>query len=341
MKTLYIITLEQIEQRYTAQWYKYFKKEFGKNFNVKYIDGLDMPDKIENGKFLDINGTNMWKGYQIYEMATLFAENKIKEGDRFFFADGWHPGATSLKYMIQLNEFKNVKMFGYLHAGSWDPYDFISQKGLSLWASNNELGWIKAFDNVFVATKFHKKLIENYFINVIKQGKIKVVGFPMDWDKEIKKHIKNKNVKKENIIVFPHRIDKEKQPKVFDELAKIMPKYKFIKTLEVTKNKKEYYKLLQKAKVVFSANLQETFGIGTVEAMCLGCVPVVPNRLSYKELYNRQFKYVDINDAVIKIYTAINSYDNKYYNRILNNNINKIKQQSLESVEKMSEVMNK
>ena len=43
--------------------------------------------------------------------------------------------------------------------------------------------------------------------------------------------------------------------------------------------------MLGKAKIVFSANLQETLGIGCYEALCAGAVPLVPNRLSYEEMY--------------------------------------------------------
>ena len=63
----------------------------------------------------------------------------------------------------------------------------------------------------------------------------------MDWNKEIESRVNTDTIIKENLIVFPHRLDKEKCPEVFDSLAKQLPEYKFVKTLEVTKNKKEYY----------------------------------------------------------------------------------------------------
>jgi len=349
-KNLYILTLEPLEQRYTKQWHKYFKKEFSKSFNVKYIDGIIGSDKIKKGKFLDINKTNIWKAEQVIKIANLFNENKIKKGDIFFIADGWHYGITALKYMSQLNDIP-IKIFAYWHAATWDDNDFITQAGLRSWAPLNEAGWLCACDGHFVATQYHKDMIVDYFNeNEMFDGEIKlymkdlskkihVVGFPMDWEKEINGLISKKKVEKEDIVVFPHRLDKEKCPEVFDELASLMPEYKFIKTLEVTKNKKEYYELLKKAKIIFSASAQETFGIGTVEAMCLGALPVVTNKLSYLELYNGCFRYTDIDDAKRLIHFFMKNYDNKKLQQKARINIKHIKEDSLDSINKMAKVI--
>jgi hypothetical protein len=42
---------------------------------------------------------------------------------------------------------------------------------------------------------------------------------------------------------------------------------------------------------VFSANLQETLGISCYEGALVGAIPMVPDRLSYTEMYKDQFKY--------------------------------------------------
>ena len=53
----------------------------------------------------------------------------------------------------------------------------------------------------------------------------------------------------------------------------------------------EYYRLLASSKIVFSANLQETLGISCYEGALVDAIPMVPDRLSYREMYNEQFKY--------------------------------------------------
>ena len=109
--------------------------------------------------------------------------------------------------------------------------------------------------------------------------------------------------------------------------------------MEVTNNKKEYYELLSKAKIVFSASKQETFGIGTVEAMMLGAMPVVPNKLSYIELYDSLFRYENLSEAKDKIRTFMRFFGSSRFRLIRKKNIEQIRKQSLNSVDKMAMVM--
>jgi hypothetical protein len=50
--------------------------------------------------------------------------------------------------------------------------------------------------------------------------------------------------------------------------------------------KEEYHTLLGESKMVFSANLQETLGISCYEGAVVGAIPLVPDRLSYTEMYD-------------------------------------------------------
>ena len=49
--------------------------------------------------------------------------------------------------------------------------------------------------------------------------------------------------------------------------------------------------LLMRSKVVFSANTQETLGIGCYEGTLVGALPNGTDRLSYSEMYLNDFKY--------------------------------------------------
>ena len=70
-----------------------------------------------------------------------------------------------------------------------------------------------------------------------------------------------------------------------------MPEYKFIVCQEHNFTKDEYHDLLERSKMVFSANIQETLGISCYEGALAGAIPMVPDRLSYKEMYSEEFKY--------------------------------------------------
>ena len=361
-RKLYIITLEPIEQRYTKQWYETWEKKFSKWFNVQYIDGdfvltadgnVINTKKIEKGKFLDINYTNKWKATQVNMMSKLFINNEVKDDDVFLFMDGWHFGVIALKYMLDLNNIK-AKMFAYWHAGTWDEHDFLTQKGLREWAKGFEESCFKVLNGSFVATNYHNELIKDYFFPKMENydndeyidyenafdNNVHVVGMPIDWMKEVKGKWRCYKGGY-NIVVFPNRLDKEKQPEVFDKLSKQMPKYSFIKTMvhNRSKTRTEYYSLLSVAKVVFSSSLQETFGIAMVEALMFNCIPIVPDKLSYSELYHPMFKYNDLKDAKNKIKFFVDCYKNKDVQLRLKENQQRIIKQSNESWEKMAKIM--
>jgi hypothetical protein len=100
-----------------------------------------------------------------------------------------------------------------------------------------------------------------------------------------------KNMPKRDLILFPHRIAPEKQVDIFRDLATHLPQYEFIVCQDTQLDKHEYHKLLGRAKIVFSANLQETLGISCYEGALVDAIPMVPDRLSYTEMYYDTFKY--------------------------------------------------
>jgi hypothetical protein len=101
--------------------------------------------------------------------------------------------------------------------------------------------------------------------------------------------------KKENIIVFPHRIAPEKRLDLFQRLAKHpdLQHYQFCVAMEMNLSKTEYHELLQRARFAVSFADQETLGISMYESACAGACPLVPNRLSYTEMYTPMFKRAD------------------------------------------------
>ena len=284
---IYLIDLEYVETRYTAQW----KTEFpallkGEGFNVSVIDG---PDDIAScttpGAFLNFSGTNIYKSEQVRKISELFTENKIQDGDHFIFADAWHPGVINLKYMSELLGV-DVSIHGLWHAGSYDSHDFLGRIiGDAEWVRSAEKSFYHCYDYNWFASDFHIKL----FAETFSSERSYRTGWPMEYlDNEIKKE--HFGIK-ENLILFPHRVAPEKQVDIFRQLSEELPEYEFIVCQERELSKKEYHDLLNRSKIVFSANLQETLGIGCYEALCAGSIPLVPDRLSYTEMYSDLFKY--------------------------------------------------
>jgi hypothetical protein len=150
-------------------------------------------------------------------------------------------------------------------------------------------------------------------------GKIVRTGWPMEYLADELAPYANKE--KRDLIVFPHRVASEKQVDIFKALAHQLPQYDFVVCQEQKLSKDEYHNLLSEAKIVFSANLQETLGISCYEGALLGAIPMVPDRLSYKEMYMYHFKYPSEWTASYADY-EVHSYDlcNKIIHYIENYN---------------------
>ena len=307
MTTVYLVDLEPVETRYTAQWKTHLPAILQKKgHNVNIISGpTDIPTATTPGAFLNFGGTNIYKARQVEEMGRLFCSGVIRPGDHFIFTDAWHPGIINLKYMSELLQIP-VTTHGLWHAGSYDPQDFLGRLvGKKKWVRNAEKSFYYAFDHNYFATEFHVKLFidellhdgypsenawyEEDFAERYDDGKMVRTGWPMEYmDETLNLY---KGMPKRDLILFPHRIAPEKQVEIFRDLKEQLPQYEFVVCQDQQLTKNEYHNLLGESKIVFSANLQETLGISCYEGAIVDAIPMVPDRLSYTEMYYEGFKY--------------------------------------------------
>jgi len=309
MKTIYLVDLEAVETRYTAQWKEHVPKIVKKQgHQVHVISGPeDIPSATTPGAFLNFGGTNIYKSRQVEEIARLFTTGAINPNDHFVFYDAWHPGIINLKYMSSLLKIP-VKIHALWHAGSYDPADFLGRLiGNAPWVRHAEKSFFHAIDHNYFATDFH---IEMFMRNLLNDGMetenpwfeedvgeakagerpwIVRSGWPMEYLDDILTPYKG--MPKRDLILFPHRIAPEKQVEIFRDLKEQLPQYEFVVCQDQFLTKNEYHNLLGEAKIVFSANLQETLGISCYEGAIIDAIPMVPDRLSYSEMYFEGFKY--------------------------------------------------
>lgn len=330
MANIYVVDIEPIETRYTAQWQKSVPALLrSKGHNVSIISGpSDIPAATTPGAFLNFGGTNVYKAAQVEKMGRLFCDGAIKPGDHFIFTDAWNPGVINLKYMSELLGIP-VVIHGLHHAGSWDRHDFLGRLlGGAQWVRAAEESFFHAYDHNYFATDFHIDMFSQTHAPVdasevwIKYhtGRNKIVrtGWPMEYMQEL---LGGEVHSKRDLIVFPHRIAPEKQVEIFRDLATQMPQYEFVVCQDQQLTKHQYHDLLKQAKMVFSCSLQETLGISPYEGALVGAMPLVPNRLSYSEMYADEFMYpsqwtadwagyLEHQDELIaRITTAMNDYD--------------------------------
>jgi glycosyltransferase involved in cell wall biosynthesis len=308
MSNVFLVDLESVETRYTGQWKTHIPELLKKaGHNVQVIDGpTDIPAATTPGAFLNFGGTNIYKSAQVEKIGRLFCDGRISAGDHFLFTDAWHPGIINLKYMSELLGIP-VKIHALWHAGSYDPHDFLGRLiGNAPWVRHAEKSFYFAINYNYFATNFHIELFIRNLLNdsVMENpwleedlddallGKdIHTVrtGWPMEYmEKTLAPY---KDIPKRNLILFPHRIAPEKQVDIFRDIAKHLPQYEFVVCQDQQLTKHEYHTLLGESKIVFSCSLQETLGIGCYEGALVNAVPMVPDRLSYKEMYYEGFKY--------------------------------------------------
>jgi hypothetical protein len=299
MSNVFLVDLEAVETRYTGQWKTHVPALLRKaGHNVQIISGPeDIPSATTPGAFLNFGGTNIYKARQVEQMGRLFCNGAVHPGDHFIFTDAWHPGIINLKYMSELLGIP-VTTHGLWHAGSYDPQDFLGRLvGAKPWVRHAEKSFFHSFDYNYFATEFHINMFTthlfhdtltppNYYTN---QSKIVRTGWPMEYMEDTLDMYKR--MPKRDLILFPHRIAPEKQVEIFRDLKEHLPQYEFIVCQDQQLTKNEYHNLLGEAKLVFSANLQETLGISWYEGALVDAIPMVPDRLSYSEMALDTFKY--------------------------------------------------
>ena len=306
---VFLIDLEAVETRYTGEWKRHVPNLLQKaGHNVQIISGpTDIPTATTPGAFLNFGGTNIYKSSQVEQMGRLFCSGSVQPGDHFIFTDAWHPGIINLKYMSELLNIP-VVTHGLWHAGSYDPQDFLGRLvGNKPWVRHAEKSFFAAFDHNYFATQFHIDMFHHNLLNdgmvenpweeedkadMLEDGKYVRTGWPMEYmDDTLTMY---KNMPKRDLILFPHRIAPEKQVEIFRDLATHLPQYEFVVCQDQQLTKNEYHNLLGEAKMVFSANLQETLGISCYEGAVVDAIPMVPDRLSYTEMYYDTFKYPEV-----------------------------------------------
>ena len=301
--TIHIVDIEAVDTRYTKQWKDYLPRQLQRatNENVVVISGGETPQATTPGAFLNFGGTNVYKSKQLEQIGEMFCKGEVNNGDYFLYTDAWNPTVIQLRYMAELLGV-DIRVGGLWHAGSYDPHDFLGRLiGDKPWVRHAERSMYECFDDNYYATDFHIDMFCDTILDKENNDhwttqealdfddKVHRVGWPMEY---LKGSLDSyKGMEKRDLILFPHRVAPEKQVDIFRDLETRLPQYEFVVCQERELTKNEYHNLLGEAKIVFSANLQETLGISWYEGALVDAIPMVPDRLSYSEMALPEFKY--------------------------------------------------
>jgi len=289
--------IEHIDSRYTTHLDRDILSYLNDNhIPYNYLEPVtpSKGSKIINGSFLDSDNTVYRQFHQFNQFIELLLKGEIPKKCILFVTDIWNFSLLAVPYLNYFSQY-DIKVRGVLHAGSFTDTDFV--RDMERVYKGMEEIIFDFSDKIFVASEFIKQdVIKKRMVNA---DKIIVSGLPID---EIGLDLPK--VDKEDIVIFNGRNVDEKQPYLFDLMAKKLP-YRFINTQKENFTKEEYYNLLNKSKAVVSFALQENFGYGVQEATKLGCVPILPNRLVYPEIYSSEYLYDDFEQSCEMVTTAI------------------------------------
>lgn len=308
-RTLHLVQLEPIETRYTKQWYTHLPKLFTEaGFRVIAYDGEALDTSATPGAFLNWASTNYYKSSQAAQLAEMFHKGFVLPGDVFLFTDFWNPVVIQVKYMSVMLDIP-VKIVGLAHAGSYDEWDWLGRKTKDddHWVKTAEGAMTSCYDAVVFATDFHREIfrvIAEDYHGTTRQVR---AGFPMEYIKDIA----TPGTPKENLILFTQRNAPEKQPELFDKLAEDLKDtgWTFLNVQGLGVDKAGYHALLNRAKMVVSFAKQETLGITPYEALVCGCDILVPDRLSYTEMYSPIFRYKESDDITYQVRKCMIMFD--------------------------------
>lgn len=314
---LYLVDLESYPERYTSWWKIHLPKMLEANgVRTSVIIGESLSDTVNVGTVLDASGTCYYKASQLKQIAALFNNGHIHNGDKFLIADIWFPGIEMIRYMATLYNLY-VEIYGVWHAGSTTYMDFAQP--MSHWARYFEKSWFNLCDGIFVGSEYSKdnvllKLFQPQEREAISK-KIHAIGMPLDFP-----HIKEttgENPIKQDAIIFPNRFDREKGINEFLDVIEIMyakgwktktifttsrkeyggnsrfylEKLSILKALypdliEIKDNlpREEYLKIMSSCKAMVSTTFEENFGYCVVEALASGTMPIIKNDFSHPEL---------------------------------------------------------
>jgi len=336
MTDIIIFPLEPLDARYTKQWFdevpvyiQNYLDSVGDSGTVYSIAGQQNSQTTTSGAFLNFTDTNYWKSSQVLEFVKLFEAGNVADDAVFLFTDFWNPVIIQIAYMRDLMG-TNWKIHSIAHAGAYDPSDILGYKMREEWPHDFERSLFYACDATYFASEFHRDMfLTNLNISSEFHHRAVFSGQPYMYLFDILS--KYNTTTKTDTIMWPHRYNDDKQPEIAEDLSDI---FDVFITQKHQLSKDEYYAKLASSKIVFSCSLHENLGMSMIEGSLVGCIPIVPDRCAYSEIYFDEFKYPSEwttsfdaydkhkDDIIAFIQDKIDNYD--YYDALLSKQITKI-----------------
>lgn len=313
----YFVPLESLPERYTEQMYGWVVDDLTRRgIPYRVVTSGVRPVESPSGAFLDFTGRTQHALGQMQAIARFVQDGEICDGDTFFFADVFHPGLTSLRYMLDGRCYVYVYAIDY--AGPFDPDDALANS--AAWCKVQELAYLLACDKVFLGSHYHRRLLTNGIEEMLGPDALNALGAEtwlcvtgLVYEPDMVGMACDCPQPKRPYVIWPHRWCEEKGNAELAVLARGMPRVTFVITtgrkgeqrpegltenvLWMNVSKGEYYGLLRNASLMLSTAHQETFGYTVREAEVLGTPVLCPTRACYPEFLQAPNLYADYQHA--------------------------------------------
>lgn len=285
---IHLLDYINTDVRHMDQWRSIVPQaltDAGHEVNMMY--GVD-PSRVRSDH--NLLGEIYYKSTQFNELYNDMVSGRISQGDILIFADAWNPMAMAVKY-ISLVSGINVTMIGCWRDGIYDMNSKI-RTGLlrkpKRWAKSFERGLFDAYDfNCFISDIQLERFMRRYGLQ--DRESVRVTGLPFGLLPSVRERYTR--VEKKDIIVLPHDAADPDQREIFLALQRHMTDITFIDCHDLNMTSDEYYSVLNRAKAVIAINLSESDPTNMYEGMLFGCVPIVPDKLIYSEIFPRKYWY--------------------------------------------------
>jgi hypothetical protein len=266
---------------------------------------LEVSDYVADGANVHVedqteNTINYWEETSdIVGLPQTVGEGKfcLSDGDSVLVLDFWNPMIFQLKFYVTRKKF-DVKFFSIHHGSSHLPGDFASGPEFK-WAKKFESAWIDCYTKIFFGSKNAYGMMPKDMTNGV------VTYLPIDYIRETQAHVIC-GIRNEDWVVMPLRLDADKGAAEFFEVVERNPEFTFhcsrfhsnvnipVRSNLIVHdemNRVELFELMSGCKYVLSCAKQETFGYGVLEAVSMGCEPVLiySDENCYTEMYNQYF----------------------------------------------------
>ena len=333
---LYYLPLERYASRYTEYlsgdggMFESCVKEFAPKIDLYTVMGgaTNFVNDIQNGVVVDSYARADRAFRQIMYLLALLDIGEITNESVIYFEDFWHPGAEQFAYACALKGVR-PKVYAYCWAQSADPYDFTA-KLMMPWIRHFERGWAEWLTGVFVAAPELRDML--VAAEILQQKKISVVGLPYRRQTLVDVYYKGtQSIKRQKRVVFASRMDNEKNPQFFIDLADrfagrdgvqftivsgrslpdtwngklISPYVTFMPNLR----KADYFYVLANSTVLFNCADQDFVSFALLDALAYGCQPLCPDYLTFPAVlhYDKSYLYErgNLADAQTKLHALL------------------------------------